>query len=148
MYWRVISNLSYHTCCFSGTRRSRLVSSLCNSLEVKPTQAFKKWTSSWLPLKSGLTKIPETPFVDLTDVTLADEDTSSILTDNAAAKLMQIQFGPYENCSYRPSVRCASGNVLNENLHSLSIFQLSLLIFSIQIFALLIYSIKIFALLI
>ena len=32
---------------------------------------------------SQTNKLTETPCVDLTDVTLADEDTNSILTDNA-----------------------------------------------------------------
>ena len=38
----------------------------------------------WGPIYgSGFLKLSEPPFADLTDVTLADEDTNSILTDNA-----------------------------------------------------------------
>ena len=38
----------------------------------------------WGPIYgSGSLKLTERPFADLTDVTLADEDTNSILTDNA-----------------------------------------------------------------
>ena len=38
----------------------------------------------WGPIYgSGSLSLTDTPFADLTDVTLADEDTNSILTDNA-----------------------------------------------------------------
>ena len=38
----------------------------------------------WGPIYgSGSLKLTKTPFADLTDVTLVDEDTKSILTDNA-----------------------------------------------------------------
>ena len=38
---------------------------------------------TWGPIYgSGCLKLTEPPFADLTDVTLADEDTNSILTDN------------------------------------------------------------------
>ena len=40
---------------------------------------------------SGCPSVTETPFVDLTDVTLADEDTKSILTYNAN-RVIQGQF--------------------------------------------------------
>ena len=38
---------------------------------------------------SGCPSVTETAFVDLTDVTLADEDTNSILTDNANRAMQQ-----------------------------------------------------------
>ena len=63
-------------------------------------------------------KLTEPPFADLTDVTLADEYTNSILTDNAnrafkgnlAMQVTQPGGQLWNQCN--SWVRCASGNVL------------------------------------
>ena len=64
-----------------------------------------------LVLSNSLT---EPPFANLTDVTLADEDTNSILTDEAN-RAMQVAFyfaGEITQVlDAIPWVRCASGNI-------------------------------------
>ena len=58
-----------------------------------------------------------TPFADLTDVTLADEDTNSILTDNANGAIQG-----YEAMQVVPPV----DKILNQDFNQISEFQPSL----------------------